>query len=66
MLGANLIKGYKKMVRYDLVKGFNHPVRSGLIRGIQDTSSRNDTLLEDLQIVFRINLLKDLVQCYNG
>ena len=49
----------------DLVRGFNHPIRSGLVRGLQDTSNRNFTLLEDLQIAVNPTLLRDLAHYYN-
>ena len=35
-------------------------MRSGLVRVLQDTSSRNVTLLEDLQIVVKKTQLRDL------
>ena len=38
---------------------------SGVMRGLQDTSNRNPTLLEDLQITVKPTLLRDLVHCYN-
>ena len=33
---------------------------SGLVRGLQDTSSRNTTLLEDLQMVVKPTRLREL------
>ena len=61
-----MLKVTKHAVRCDPIKGYNHPIRSGLVRGLQDTSNRNATLLEDLQIVVKPTLLRDLVHCYNG
>ena len=54
-----MLKVTKHTIRCDLVKGFNHLVRSGLVRGLQETSSRNTTLLEDLQIAVKPTWLRD-------
>ena len=53
-------------IRCDPIGGFNHPISSGLIRGLWKLQSRNATLLEDLQIVVKPTLLRDLDHCYNG
>ena len=50
----------KFTVRCDIFRGFNHPMKSGLVRGVQDTSSRNATLLEHLQMAIKPTLLRDL------
>ena len=53
-----MLKLTKNTIRCDLIRGFNHLVRIGLVRGLQDTSSRNVTLIEDLKMDVKENLLR--------
>ena len=55
-----MLKVIQHTIRCDPIRGFNHLVRSGVVRDLKDTSNRNGTLLEDLQMVVKPTLLRDL------